>query len=192
VDLFNRLLAIVLAALLVVGGAFVLAATAGWLTPGALQQAPGLAPLANAVQQLPGMGLFWTAAGSILSILGGATLLALELRSPRTSREVLIARDKFGAVTVSLGGLRRLAEHVIREIDGVEGVASEARRTRSGVSFRCRVALAPEANSADLATLIRERLCMAVQNHLGRQDTLGRIDIHTQVGALNPGRKRVR
>jgi hypothetical protein len=192
VDLFNRLLATLLAILLIAGGALLLAASAGWLTPESLGQAPGLVPLVAGLRELPGMGMFWTAAGSIAAVLAGSTLLALELRPPRAGRELLISRDKFGAVTVSMAGLRRLAEHVIRGIEGVEAVASEARRTRKGLEFHCRVAVAPEANSVQLAGEMRERLASAIQNHLGREDHPVRIDIHTQVGALAPTRRRVR
>ncbi|HEU4753801.1 MAG TPA: hypothetical protein VFU47_11895, partial [Armatimonadota bacterium] len=86
----------------------------------------------------------------------------------------------------------RLAEHVIGGIEGVERVVPEARRTRDGVAFRCRVAVNPEASTPDLAAEIRERLSQAVRDHIGQPASRTRIDVHTQVASPNGGRKRVR
>ena len=188
---FNFLLAVLLAALLLLGGAAVaIAASTGWLSPASLQETPGLRWLGDALSGWTGYhplgaGLF----GGLAAVLG-LCLLILELRAPRRGRDVTIRRDKLGSVSVSLTGLRRLAEHVISEIRGVETVMAEAHPGRDGVSFACRIVVAPDVSTPELAEQIRVRLAEAVLNHLGQP--VARVHIHTQVGALALRGKRVR
>jgi hypothetical protein len=191
-DLFNRLVVTALAAAAALGGGFVLVAVSGAVTAADLQQAPGLAPAATGLQALQGTDLLQTGAAGGLAVLAGLLLLFLEVRSPRRGRELLVGQDKLGAVTVSLAGLRRLAEHVVGEVPGVEAVAPEARLARGAVRFRCRVVIAPETNAPELAEEIRTRLSEAVRNHVGQPASRTRIDIQTQVGQLPSARKRVR
>lgn len=190
-ELFNRLLVTLLACCTAAGGAFVLAVAGGMVGPDALEQAPALQSAVAGLQGLSG----WSAAvgsGAGAAAIGlGLLLLVLELRPSKQGGQVTIREDRLGSVTVSLQGLRRLADHVVRELPGVEGVLSDARNTGKGVRFACRVVVAPEVSTPDLSEQIRERLGEAVRNHIGQPASLTRIDVQAQVGSLQQDRKRV-
>lgn len=184
---FNRLLAILFALGLLVGGVFAVAAIGGHLRPSDFSTAPPLAHLVGNLQELDPRFAFWAPAGGVIGAILGLLLLWLELRVPRSGPEILIRRDKLGSVTVSLPGLRRLAEHVVSEIQGVESIVSEVWGTRDGVAFRCRVIVKPDTSAPELAEEIRQRLETAATHHLGRPVT--RIHVHTRVGSLNSRRR---
>lgn len=189
-DLVNRLIVTLLAVTLVITGGFVVGATSGWMPPAALAQSPGLARLVVALQDLPGMNTFWAGAGGGGSLAVGLVLLWLEVRPRRRERLLVLQRDKTGEVTVSLVGLKRLADFVVGELPGVETVVSDARASRGGVQFSCRLLVKPDANTPALADAIRSRLSTAVEAHVGLPATT--IHIHTRVGDLSNGKRRVR
>lgn len=185
--LFNRLVVTLLAALLAVGGAFVLGVSYGWPDTHTLRGMPALVRLVIALREHPALPV---SASGMASLLLGLFVLYLELRVPDRNPGMVIQRDKHGSTTVSLAGLRRLAEHVIGEIPGVETIRADARESRSGVQYFCRVVLKPETSAPDIADEIRARLGTAVTHHLGRR--AARIDIHSQVGTAPTTRRRVR
>lgn len=189
-DLLNRLIVTLLAVTLVIAGGFVVGASSGWMPATALAQAPGLARLAVSLQDLPGMTSFWTSVGGGGSLVVGLVLLWLEVRPRRRDRLLILQRDKTGEVTVSLVGMKRLADFVIGELPGVETVVSEARAARGGLQFRCNLLVKPDANAPALAEAIRARLSSAVEAHVGVPATT--IHIHTRVGELSNGKRRVR
>lgn len=189
-DLFNRLIVTLLALVLTIGGALVVGVAAGLLQPSLFVQAPGLARLAFSIRDLPGMDSFWAGAGGGGATLTGLLLLWLELRPRRRERLLVLQRNKSGEVTVSLLGLRRLAEHVVSSLPDVQNVTAEARSSKDGVAFCCHVLLKPEANTPALAAEIRERLSNAVMAHVGLPASI--IHVHTRVGSLTEGRRRVR
>jgi hypothetical protein len=189
-DLVNRLIVTLLAVAMVIAGGFVVGATAGWLAPAALAQSPELARLAVSLQDLPGMTSFWMGAGGGTALAAGLILLWLEVRPRRRERVLVLQRDRTGEVTVSLIGLKRLADFVVGELPGVETVSSEARAGREGVQFNCRLQVKPDANTPALADAIRNRLSSAVEAHVGLPATT--IHIHTRVGDPSNGKRRVR
>ncbi|MFN3653638.1 MAG: hypothetical protein ACK47B_29005 [Armatimonadota bacterium] len=191
-NLFNRLAMTCLAFLLSCAGAFVVAATSGWIGDAELKSAPLLRPLAMSLASLPGMTLFWTAGGGIASVLAGLVLLAAEVRPPRRPRDLVLCSGPDGSVRLSVAGLRRLAEHVTGQVPGVMGVVAEARPEGSGVGFRCRVDVAPEASIPEVTQQIRERLDAAVRHHSGHPVASLRLDVQTHLDTAENGRRRLR
>lgn len=187
---FNRLVVTAFAVLLVVGGAFCAGAAAGWLSSSDLGRVPLLLSLARAIRELPSGGMLWCTVGGGTAAVLGLLLLVLEIRTPTQDRDLLLSEDKTGQVTVSLAGMRRLANHVVSPIPGVERVTSDARPNRKGLAFRCRVVVDPDASVPELAEEIRGRLHSAVLTHLGQ--SAARIQIHTQVGSPQTNKRRVR
>lgn len=187
--LFNRLVVTLLAALLALGGAFTFGAAYGWPDARTLQSVPALVSLAGQLRELPPV---YVTSGGLAALFLGLMVVYLELRVPDRNPGMVIQRDKHGSTTVSLAGLKRLAEHVIGDIPGVETIRAEARDGRNGVEYFLRVVLLPETSAPDLSEEIRARLGAASAHHLGRR--AARIDVHTQVGtaAPPPRGKRVR
>ncbi len=186
-NLFNRLIVTLLAGILTAAGAFVFGAAYGWPDARALQGLPALLALRAELMELPAL---WTASGGLAGAFLGLAGLYAELRVPDQKPGMVIQRDKLGTLTVSLAGLRRLAEHVVSDIPGVETVRADARATRDGVAYHCRVVLTPDSSAPDVSEEIRARLGAAVSHHLGRR--AARIDVYTQVGQPQNTRKRVR
>jgi hypothetical protein len=189
-NVFNRLVMIIVAVLIIVGGVITMGGAGHWLPASGFEPVRPLVELVNGLAELDGNRSLWTMIGGLLAALGGLALLFLELRVPRHGRELLLHQDKLGSVTVSVPGLRRLADHVVGGVTGVEEVVSEARPTREGIAFRCRVVLKPESSTPRVAEEIREQLGNAVRHHTGQPASS--IDVHAQVGALAKSRKRVR
>src|SRR4051812_25463982 len=135
-NLFNRLLAILVAGALVLAGVLALLGVLGAAGSADPQAAGQLAPVARAaaLARVPGVSPLWIGVGAGGAALLGLALLALELR-PAPRRELLLQRDRSGVVSVSLLGLRRLADHVVGAVPGVETVVSEAHPTRKGLDF---------------------------------------------------------
>jgi len=186
-DLFNRWLVTLLAIAAAAASCFVVAAIAGWVAPSALPPAfPVLGSWVSALQENADPITLASAVGVAVVAFG---LIGIEWLVPAGRRRVVIQRDELGSVTVSLPGLRRLANHVIGEVAGVETVVSEALPTRDGVAFNCRIVVKPDANTPELAQVVRERLETAIRSHTGRPVT--RVHVHTQVGR-GELRKRVR
>jgi hypothetical protein len=185
-DLFNRWLVTLLALGVALACAFVMIASGGLLAAGSLDDVPALAAWAV---QLRDSGSPVVVGGALAGMLAALGLVVAEWVVPARGRRMLIQRDKLGSVTVSMPGLKRLANFVISDVSGVETVVSDAHPTREGVAIQCRVVVQPEANTPELAQAIRERLEIAVRSHTGRAVT--QVDVHAQVGS-NGFKKRVR
>ncbi len=187
-NLFNRLVVTLLALALVLAGLFIFLVAGGALAPAAIAPYP---PLAGAVSWLRTFdGIPALPAGGAAAAVLGLIVLTLELRTPGRPGELLLQQDGLGLVTVSLNGLRRLAEHVVHDVPGVDAVVSDARPAHDGLHFSCRVVVRPEASTPELADEIRKRLGAAVAHHLGQP--AARIHIHARVGALEPVRQKGR
>jgi hypothetical protein len=187
-SLFHRLLAVVLAFVLVLGGVLALSLALGYVS-GATELA-AVGRFFTSLTEATLAQRYWLATGGGLACLVGLLLLSLEMRASQRTGEIVIQRDKLGYVTVSLPGLGRLAEHTVGEIAGVEGIVSEAHPTRQGLVFRCRVAVDPEGSVPELTAEIRRRLNLAIGHHIGQRPA--RIEVRTRAGQSALARKRVR
>lgn len=189
-NLFNRLLGAVIALKLMMLGILLGAVVLGWVTAFNLGVPLAFATALDEYMAGPGFRYTWGPVGAVTTLVAGFALLVAEVRVPRPPREVVLKEDRLGSVAVSLPGLRKLAEHVVGEVAGVEAVHAQARHTRNGLHFRCRIQVKPEVSTPDLAEEVRARLSGAVENHVGQ--TPARIDILTSVQALQAPPRRVR
>lgn len=185
-NVFNRAAMIVVAALMIVAGAFVFSQAYGWPALTALEPFPWLLQLGQFLREQPAG---YVTVSGIVGALLGLVLMYLELRAPGEPTSQVILADRTGVVTVSLAGLKRLAEHVVSGIPGVEVCRAETRRRRSEVDFRCRVVLKTDASAPEVGTEVRDRLTSSILHHTGTSP--GRIHIHTQVGTAPQSRRRV-
>jgi hypothetical protein len=164
-----------------VAGAFVVVATSQWVRPETFAGVPPLASMVGRLQALPGYETPYAALWGAAGLLAGGFLFYLEVRAPRRGRQILLSSDRLGRVTVSLRGLRRLANHVVQDLEGIEQISAVARVERDGLAFRCRVVVSPEASTSDIAAEIRERLAETVKRHTGK--SLTGLDIQAHVAS---------
>jgi hypothetical protein len=187
---FNRAFMVLLSLALAAGGLFVFLLVSGLMSD-TFMTSPEYIRLAQFVRTTSeGADPLWMA-GSLGALVVGVGLFFAELplRKPR-AKKLTLRTDAAGTVTVSMSGLRRLSEHVIGAVPGVERVQTEANADHKGLSLDCHLQLAPDTNAPDLAAEVRELVSSSMEQHIGRPPV--RVDVHTQVGQPTGIRRRVR
>jgi hypothetical protein len=188
-----RFLGLIIAAILMLGGLMLLAMGGGVFSPNDLP----IPAVASLLQQVLSAGKTAAWIGGGVGIALGVVVMAgagaAASGGGGSDRDVTISRNRLGDTTVSLAGLRRLAEHVVSGTNGVDDVIARARAARNGViSFRCQIVVKPDCSIPELERELRARLCSAVLHHIGQSETQTRIDIQARVGRFEVARKRVR
>lgn len=188
---FNRALLLLLSLAVFLGGGLVFLVASGLATPDSAPGSPELSRLMGEIRiRSEGAEAAWLGGGAATAILGLA-LFILEAGVRRPAPKLMLLRsDPKGNVTVSLQGLRRLAEHEIGTIYSVERVEAVVRNHKKGLRLDCHLQLAPDANAPSVAAEVRERLMASLENHVGAPPD--RINVHTQVGRPNTHRRKVR
>ncbi len=188
---FNRTLVCLEGFALVVAGVIVLAAASGGLNTSELQ---GIPWSQSAIVWIQGQMTAQSAVvigSSIGMALLGLGLLYVQFSRPDVEDSLLLDRGPKGQTSVSVEGLRRLAEQVIGPIPGVHRVLARAINRRGSVQFRCRIEVLPESSVPELQDEVRGRLAAAIQNHIGQAEAETRIDIHCRVRTHELSRRRV-
>jgi uncharacterized alkaline shock family protein YloU len=176
-NVFNRVLIVLLALALLVAAGAVLLTTLHVTQPGQLAPnswfADRLQPFALLDPALSG----WTVGISIGLILAALVLLFLELRpEPRPPQRITLREDASGRVTVSLDGIRELVDREARQVAGIERVRSQVSEEPTGLRIQCRVFVDPATSVPDMTQDLQERLKAAVQHHVGLSVTQVSID----------------
>ena len=187
---FNRAFMVLLSLALAAGGLLVFLIVSGLLTD-TFSTTPEYIRTYQYIRSYSEISAQWWLAGSLGATVVGVGLFFAELplRKPR-AKKLTLRSDAAGSVTVSMNGLRRLAEHVIATVPGVERVQTEADADNKGLSLDCHLQLAPDTSAPALAAEVRELVSNTMEQHTGRAPI--RVDIHTQVGQPTGIRRRVR
>jgi hypothetical protein len=120
----------------------------------------------------------------------GIVLLVLELRARRAEEELVLRTDAGGDVAVRMESVRKLAEYVAGQLPNVREVQSRVVPTAKGLRVRCRVAIDPAASVPDLARELQAKVSAAVEQHLGRP--VEQISVSAQITPITATRRRVR
>lgn len=187
---FNRAFMVLLALALACGGFFIFLLVSGLMSE-TFMTSPEFIQVSQFIRANSEVNAPAWLAGSLGTGIAGVILFIAELplRKPR-AKKMTLRDDPAGSVTVSLNGLRRLTEHVVGTLPGVERIEADARADQKGLSLDCHLQLSPETSAPTLAAEARELLNVALEQHIGRSPI--RVDIHTQVGQPNNTRRRVR
>jgi hypothetical protein len=189
--LFNRLLAILLALVLLVTASAALLTTLGVLQPNQVAPAGSwfvdrLAPFTRFDATTSNLAVGIALALIVLALL----LLVLELRQgPRRERRITLKEDAVGRVTVALDGLRELADREAGRVAGVLRARSQVEDQPAGLEIACRLTVDPECSVPDMTQELRERLKAAVEHHTGLVVT--RVSVDADVAPL-PANQRHR
>jgi hypothetical protein len=184
VALFNRLLIIVLAVVVLVGALVSLLTTVGLIQPSSAAAAgPWFVD-----RLVPFTGLDTTtsavAVGVCLALIVVAVLLlVLELR-PNASepQRITLKQDQLGRVTVRLDGLRTLADREAASVVGVLKARTEVAQESPGLRIACRATVDPKSSVPELTETLRERLKSAMEHHVGL--TVSQVSVDTQVAPI--------
>jgi hypothetical protein len=182
--LFNRLLIILLALVLLVTALAALLTTLGVIQPAQLALAGSwFVDRVLPFSQLDPTTGSLTVGVCLVLILLALLLLFLELRpGPRESRRITLTDDDLGRVTVALDGLRELADREARRVEGVLTARSKVEQEPPGLRIACRVSVDPAISVPDMTQALRERLKTAVEHHVGL--VVSHVSVDAQVARL--------
>jgi hypothetical protein len=170
-NVFNRIVVILLAAVLFIGAVLILLITFGAVTPQQLLPAG----TANTVlgqwieafaRMQPNVTLLTTVI-AVLVILVSLWILYLELRPKPQPDVIRIREDGLGTVTVRTKSVHDLILHTASTMPDVLQVHARIDRGPGEVNIHCRTSLTPEADVPQVTTELQERIKQAVERYLG-------------------------
>jgi hypothetical protein len=177
VNVFNRLLIILLDLLLLVAAGAVLLVTLGVTAPERLAPTPWFVDRLVPFTQLDSTGWNWTVGVSLVLLLVGLLLLFFELRpGPREAPRIMLKQDGLGRVTVARDGIRHLVDREAGQVAGVMEVRSQVEEDAAGLRILCRLSVDPTRSMPEMIQELQERLKAAVEHHLGRPVAEVRVD----------------
>jgi hypothetical protein len=189
VNIFNRLLIILLAILVLVAAVAVLLTTLGIIQPGTLAPESWFADRLVPFTQLDPTNRTWAIVVSVALVVLALLLLILELRQGQRAEPHLILKDDgSGRVTVALTSVRELVERDARQVAGVERCRARVEQSPKGLSITCRISADTASSVPDLSRELQERLKAAVEHYVGL--TVTQVALDVQVPPL-PQRRRV-
>ena len=187
---FNRVLAILVALLLIAAASLVLLVSLGLLDPqtiGTPWIQDGLLRLRLPEFGMRDIGIVLSA----LTLLIGLLLLILELTRRETEpASVTLKQNNLGRVTITRNGIHELVNREADRVEGVREVRSEIREGSRGLRILCRLAVDRGANVQVLADEVQQRVKAAVEHHLGQP--VGEVAVQTQVVSSKSRTRRVR
>lgn len=187
-NIFNRLLIILLDLLLVVAAGAVLLTTLGVTQPGQLAPTPWFVDRLVPFTHLDPTTWGWTVGVSIVLLLLGLLLLLFELRpGPREAPQIIVKQDGLGRVRVARDGVRELVDREAGLVAGVMEVSSRVEEQAAGLRILCRLSVDPTKSAPEVTQEVQERLKASVEHHLGRPVAEVRVD--TQVAPLVSDRR---
>jgi hypothetical protein len=168
---FNRVLVVVIAAVAVAAAAAVILIAAGLLTPAQL------GPFGPAVNLLAWQGQpALTGAIAALVLAGGILLLVAELRTAGRTRRLLVKHDELGAVVADVDGIEALVAREGRRVGGVREIRPRVDEKNGKILITERVAVARDANLAEVSRELQARTKSAVEHHIGRPVAAVRVN----------------
>jgi hypothetical protein len=182
-NLFNRVLIILLATALVAASGAALLVILGVASPEAMAPSPWfldrLAPLAA----LDPAARAWALGVACGLMLLGLLLVVLELRpGPREEPRLTLKQDGLGTVTVTRSGLRKVVEREAGRVAGVTGVRAQVQEGPRGLRVACRVAVDPAADLVALTATLQAAVKAAVEHAVGR--VVAEVQVDAQVEPL--------
>lgn len=181
-NVFNRLLIIVLDVIMLFAIVLILLVTFGFARPDQLLPALGLTPFLMPFVGLTGSAFAWTVGVSIVLFVLGLILLSLEIRVPPAPTPVLLKQDALGRLTVSRDAATQLLDRAASQVSGVMGVRSQVEETAKGFRIHTGITVNPTANVAQVTEEVREAIKYAVEHQLGR--TAQEVDVRAQLTPL--------
>jgi len=188
VTVFNRVLIILLAIVLLVATGAVLLTTLGVSQPAQLAPAPWFADRLVPFTQLDPMLFDWTVGASAVLFLVSLALLVIELRPERRAApRITLKQDGLGRVTVARDGVRELSDREAGRIAGVMSARSQVEEAPTGLRIQCRISVDPARSVPEMSQELQERLKAVVEHHLGLP--VAQVSVDAQVAPLPSDRR---
>jgi uncharacterized alkaline shock family protein YloU len=190
VNVFNRILLLVLGALALVAGVITLLLVTQVIHPTDVSPGGFLKDFWQGIANLAGAAATTAVIGAILLALAGLAVIVIELLPPpREEQTYVVRKDGLGTVTVARKSVRQVVLYEAAQIDGVREVRPEVSNGADGIHIIAHASLAPDTEAPTVGEQLQVNIKDAVQRHLGLP--VAEVQIHTQVEALDT-RRRVR
>ena len=190
-NVFNRLLVILLDVALLVATVAVLLVALGLARPVDLAPVPWFADRLVPFTQIDPVSWSWAVGICLALVFAGLVLLVLELRpGPLEEPRMTLKQDGLGLVTVTRSGVRKVIDRAAGQVAGVTEVRSRLQEGGQGLHVLCRVAVDPTASIPALTQELQERVKAAVEHTVGRSVAEVRVD--AQVEPLTGARRAPR
>ncbi len=171
-NILNRLLAIVLLLIVLVGAAGTVAVVSTALSVSTVDQVLTYAPLHTALTDLqhvrPHMSQLLTVAIAAAVGLLALVLLVLELRAPHRERRYVVNQSRDGDVSLGYGTLRKIADGAARSVVDVNQARCDIDRRQKNLRVRCRITAAPFSEAGAVGqrveTAVRDQLETSLGN----------------------------
>jgi uncharacterized alkaline shock family protein YloU len=190
INVFNRILLLVLGALALVAGVITLLLVTQVIHRADVSPGGFLQDFWQGIANLAGAAATAAVIGAILLALVGLALIIVELiPGPREEQTYVVRKDGLGTVTVARKSVRQVVLYEAAQIDGVREVRPEVSNGADGIHIIAHASLAPDTEAPTVGEQLQVNIKDAVQRHLGLP--VAEVQIHTQVEALDT-RRRVR
>jgi uncharacterized alkaline shock family protein YloU len=188
VNVFNRILLLVLGALALIGGIIALLLVLQVIHPVEVGLGGLLLDFWRGISELSGGAATTAAIVATLLALGGIALIVIELLpGPREERTYVVRKDGLGTVTVARKSVRQVVQYEAAQIAGVREVHSDVRNGADGIHIITHASLAPDAIAPTVGEQLQASIKEAVQRHIGLP--VAEVQIHTQVESLDTQRR---
>src|SRR5919199_138571 len=185
-NVFNRILVILLDLVLLAGAVIVLLVAFGVLAPAQLLPSvlagTGVGPWLSSFAAMPSNATLLTTVVTVVVILLGLALLIAEVRPERQPQALTLRQDGLGSVTVRMASVRDLIASTAAQIPTVLQVQPDIVATSQGLQIRCRAALSPEASIPQISAELQAGIRQAVEQHLGMK--VAQVAVQAQLEPL--------
>jgi uncharacterized alkaline shock family protein YloU len=193
-NLFNRVLILLLSLLVLTGAVLVLLAMLGVAPPEQLAPTPWVRDRLQGLVQLDPPGRARAIIASAVALLLAIVLAFLELLPARRDTRLVVKQDALGRVTVTQDVVRELVRREAGLTAGIMEVHPRLDVDNRGLGLRiqCRVSVDPTASLPELTEQFQERVKASIEHHLGRP--VAEVSVNTQLAPLadRQPRRRVR
>jgi hypothetical protein len=189
-NVFNRVLIILLSLLVLAGATVVLLAMLGVAQPEHLAPTPWIRDRLQVLVQLNPAARARTIIASVVALLLAIVLVFFELRPARRDARLELKQDALGRVTVAHEVARELVRREAGRIAGIMDVHPRLDVDSRGLRILCRVSVDPTASLPELTQQLQERVKASIEHHLGRPVT--EVSVDTQLAPLADRRPRRR
>jgi hypothetical protein len=189
-NVFNRIVMLLLSAALLAFGIIGLLLIGGLIAPAAVSPNGVLLRQWRFFTQLNTADATTAAIVCAVLALVGFILLILELLPRRREpAQFLVRQDGQGKVTVARSSVRDLVQFEAAAVPGVMETRQAVDGGRKGLRVRVRASIAPEAEAPKVGETLQERVQTAIQRHIGLP--VAEVQVATQIEPFeHRGRQR--
>lgn len=163
---FNRIVAIVAAVVVLATAAIILLVTAGAVSSGFLPSDWFDVPLARAADA-SGVTMAAIIAGSALVIVLALAVLVLEFALAGRRRLLLISSSEEGSASIDEGSVRLLAEKAASAVNSVRAARCFVREKPNGLAISCRALTGMGSNIPELSAELQGQIKETVSQFTG-------------------------